>query len=172
MACGQALPHADNFFSGEAPPSRRWHRRHRESQSLPLEWNQIQGELRQQRASFDRRANRKGACSSPGKRHPAASPAQGFDSLLEPRAPYLDALEKLVDWKRLRHAKLRFVFDPMHGAAAGLLTQLLGRNGIPCDEIRGTRDPRFGGVHADRTAPHVAALEQAALGVMYNAALC
>src|SRR2546429_5130403 len=59
MACGQALPHADNFFSGEAPPSRRWHRRHRESQSLPLEWNQIQGELRQQRASFDRRANRR-----------------------------------------------------------------------------------------------------------------
>src|SRR5205814_9188504 len=39
---------------------------------------------------------------------------------LEPRAPYLDTLEKLVDWQRLRSAKLRFVSDVMHGSAAGL----------------------------------------------------
>src|SRR5262244_3897131 len=40
---------------------------------------------------------------------------------LEPRTPYLDAIEKLVDWERLRTAQFRFVADPMHGAAAGLL---------------------------------------------------
>src|SRR5207244_1291122 len=82
------------------------------------------------------------------------APRKVLITSLEPRAPYLDALEKLVDWKRLRHAKLRFVFDPMHGAAAGLLPELLGRNGIPCDEIRGTRDPRFGGVHPEPIEPH------------------
>jgi phosphomannomutase len=77
---------------------------------------------------------------------------------LEPREPYLEALEKLVDWKRLREAKLRFMFDPMHGASAGLLPELFRRNGIPCDEIRGTRDPRFGGVHPEPIEPHIEAL--------------
>src|SRR5215475_3469896 len=39
---------------------------------------------------------------------------------LGPRKPYLEALEKLVDWERIRKARLRFAFDAMHGSAAGL----------------------------------------------------
>ena len=91
---------------------------------------------------------------------------------LEPRAPYLDALEKLVDWKRLRDAKFRFVFDPMHGAAAGLLPELFRRNGISCDEIRGSRDPRFGGVHPEPIEPHIEALRQAVRTGKYDAGFC
>jgi alpha-D-glucose phosphate-specific phosphoglucomutase len=91
---------------------------------------------------------------------------------LEPRAPYLDALENLVDWKRLREAELRFVFDPMHGAAAGLLPELFHRNDIPCDEIRGTRDPRFGSVHPEPIEPHIEALRQAVLAGKYDAGFC
>ncbi len=97
---------------------------------------------------------------------------QGELRHLEPRAPYLDALEKLVDWKRLRDAKFRFVFDPMHGSAAGLLPELFQRNGIHCDEIRGTRDPRFGGVHPEPIEPHVEALRQAVLSGKFDAGLC
>ena len=51
---------------------------------------------------------------------------------LEPRGPYLDTIEKLVDWQRLRDAKFRFVVDPMHGSAAELLHTLFVRNGIAC----------------------------------------
>ncbi|HYT20480.1 MAG TPA: phosphoglucomutase/phosphomannomutase family protein, partial [Candidatus Polarisedimenticolia bacterium] len=91
---------------------------------------------------------------------------------LEPRAPYLDALEKLVDWKRLRDAKFRFVSDPMHGSAAGLLPELFRRNGISCDEIRGTRDPRFGGVHPEPIEPHIEALRQAVHAGKYDAGFC
>jgi phosphomannomutase len=91
---------------------------------------------------------------------------------LEPRAPYLDALEKLVDWKRLRNVKLRFVFDPMHGSAAGLLPELFRRNGMACDEISGTRDPRFGGVHPEPIEPHIEALRQAVLSGKFDAGLC
>jgi phosphomannomutase len=91
---------------------------------------------------------------------------------LEPRAPYLEALEKLVDWKRLREAKFRFVFDPMHGSAAGLLPELFRRNGISCDEIRGTRDPRFGGVHPEPIEPHIEALRRAVLTGKFDAGLC
>src|SRR5437879_1276844 len=90
----------------------------------------------------------------------------------EPRAPYVDALEKLVDWKRRRDARFRFVFDPMHGAAAGLLPELFRRNGISCDEIRGSRDPRFGGVHPEPIEPHIEALRQTVLAGKFDAGLC
>jgi alpha-D-glucose phosphate-specific phosphoglucomutase len=91
---------------------------------------------------------------------------------LEPRAPYLDAIEKLVDWDRVRKAKLRFLFDPMHGSAAGLLPELFKRNGVACDEIRGTRDPRFGGVHPEPIEPHIEALRQALRAGKYDAGFC
>jgi phosphomannomutase len=91
---------------------------------------------------------------------------------IEPRAPYLDAIEKLIDWKRLRDANPRFVFDPMHGSAAGLLPALFARNGISCDEIRGNRDPRFGGVHPEPIPPHIAPLQEAVLAGKYDAGLC
>jgi len=91
---------------------------------------------------------------------------------LEPRAPYLDTIEKLIDWKRLRDAKLRFVCDPMHGSATGLLPALFARNGIACDEIRATRDPRFGGVHPEPIPPHIAPLQDAVLAGKYDAGLC
>jgi phosphomannomutase len=91
---------------------------------------------------------------------------------LEPRAPYLDTIEKLIDWERLRNAKLRFISDPMHGSATGLLPALFARNGIACDEIRATRDPRFGGVHPEPIPPHIAPLQEAVLAGKYDAGLC
>ncbi len=103
---------------------------------------------------------------------PPLPPRRDLIRPLEPRAPYLDALEKLVDWKRLRDAKFRFVFDPMHGSAAGLLPKLFGSNGITCDEIRGTRDPRFGGVHPEPIEPHIEALRQAVRAGKYDAGFC
>ena len=106
------------------------------------------------------------------KAAPPLPPRKELMHTLEPRAPYLDALEKLVDWKRLRNAKFRFVFDPMHGSAAGILPELLRRNQIYCDEIRGTRDPRFGGVHPEPIEPHIESLRQAVLAGKYDAGFC
>jgi alpha-D-glucose phosphate-specific phosphoglucomutase len=91
---------------------------------------------------------------------------------LEPRAPYLDTIEKLVDWQRVRAAKFRFVSDPMHGSAAGLLAELCKRNGVVCDEIRGTRDPRFAGIHPEPIEPHIDALRQAVRAGKYDAGFC
>jgi phosphomannomutase len=79
---------------------------------------------------------------------------------LDVLAPYLETLEKLVDWERLRSAKFRFVADPMHGATRGLLRELFTRHGITCDEIRGTRDPLFGGVNPEPIEPHIEALRR------------
>jgi phosphomannomutase len=99
-------------------------------------------------------------------------PRKEITQSLEPRAPYLDTIEKLIDWKRLREAKLRFVSDPMHGSATGLLPALFARNGIPCDESRGSRDPRFGGVHPEPIPPHIAPLQEAVIAGKYDAGLC
>lgn len=88
---------------------------------------------------------------------------------LDARKPYLDALDKLVDWERIRKSRFRFAFDAMHGSAAGLLPELFLRHGITCDEIRGTRDPRFGGAHPEPIEPHIAPLQQAVIAGKYDA---
>jgi len=87
-------------------------------------------------------------------------------------SPYLETIDKIVDWERIRAAKFRFVVDPMHGAARGLLRELMTRHGIACDEIRGTRDPLFGGVNPEPIEPHVEALRRAVLAGKYDAGLC
>jgi phosphomannomutase len=103
---------------------------------------------------------------------PPIPPRKDLIQSLEPRGPYLDTIEKLVDWERIRDAKFRFVSDPMHGSAAGVLVELCKRNGVLCDEIRGTRDPRFGGIHPEPIEPHVERLRQAVRAGNYDVGLC
>jgi len=100
---------------------------------------------------------------------PLLPPRKDLIHSIDPRAPYLDTIEKLVDWDRLRGAKFRFVVDPMHGSAAGLLRELFTRNGVACDEIRGKRDSNFGGVHPEPIEPHLEALRKAVLVGKYDA---
>jgi alpha-D-glucose phosphate-specific phosphoglucomutase len=100
---------------------------------------------------------------------PPLPPRKELIHSLEPVAPYLDTIEKLVDWQRLRDANFRFAVDPMHGSAAGLLCRLFVRNGVASEEIRGTRDPRFGGVHPEPIEPHIDALRKAVLARKYDA---
>jgi alpha-D-glucose phosphate-specific phosphoglucomutase len=103
---------------------------------------------------------------------PGLPPRKDLIHSLNVRAPYLEALEKLVDWERLCGANFRFCVDPMHGAAQGLLRELFSRHGVACDEIRGTRDPLFGGVNPEPIEPHVEALRQAVVKGGYDAGLC
>jgi phosphomannomutase len=88
---------------------------------------------------------------------------------LDVRAPYLETLAKLVDWDRIAAAKLRFIADPMHGAARGLLRELFARHGVACDEIRGARDPLFGGWNPEPIEPHVTPLREAMKAGGYDA---
>src|SRR5437879_13810692 len=99
---------------------------------------------------------------------PALPPRGDLVHSLGVRAPYLETIEKLVDWGRLRNAGYSVVVDPMHGAARGLLRELLTRHGIACDEIRGTRDPLFGGRNPDPIEPHVEPLRRAVVSGQYR----
>jgi phosphomannomutase len=100
---------------------------------------------------------------------PTLPPRADLIQSLDLRTPYLDTVEKLVDWDRLTAAGLRFVVDPMHGSARGLLRELFQRHGIACDEIRGTRDPLFGGANPEPIEPHIEPLRQAVLAGDYAA---
>ena len=103
---------------------------------------------------------------------PPLPPQPDHIQSLDILSPYLETIDKLVDWDRIRAAKFRFVVDPMHGAARGLLHGLMTKHDIACDEIRGTRDPLFGGVNPEPIEPHVEALRQAILARKYDAGLC
>ncbi len=102
---------------------------------------------------------------------PALPPRPDLIQPLDFRAPYLAAIEKLVDWDRVKSHPLKLVVDPMHGAARGLLREILARHGVACDEIRGTRDPLFGGVNPEPIEPHTAALQNAVRRGCYDAGL-
>jgi phosphomannomutase len=102
---------------------------------------------------------------------PNLPPQKSLIHSLDVRTPYLETIEKLVDWERVKSHPLRLLVDPMHGSARGLLCEILARHGVPCDEIRGTRDPNFGGVNPEPIEPHVAALQRAVREGGYDAGL-
>ncbi len=103
---------------------------------------------------------------------PPLPPRTDLIHSLDVRTPYLEALDKLVDWEKLRSAKFRFVVDPMHGAAQGLLRELLQRHKVVCEEIRGTRDPMFGGVNPEPIEPHIRAVQEAVVKGGFDAGFC
>jgi alpha-D-glucose phosphate-specific phosphoglucomutase len=100
---------------------------------------------------------------------PPLPPRPDLIHSLDVRTPYLETLAGLMDWDRLRATKFRFVVDPMHGAGRDLFRELMHRHGIECDEIRGTRDPLFGGVNPEPIEPHVEALRHAIREGNYDA---
>ena len=100
---------------------------------------------------------------------PPLPPRKELIQPLEVRDPYLETLAKLIDWDRLRAAKFRFLIDPMHGAGRGLLLELFRREGIEACEIRGERDPLFGGVNPEPIEPHIDALRQGVRQGNYDA---
>lgn len=76
---------------------------------------------------------------------PAANDdVQRFD----PVPGYLKTLASQVDVQRIRAAGLRIALDPMYGAGAGLLGELLSGGSTTVREIHADRNPLFPGIRA------------------------
>ena len=73
--------------------------------------------------------------------------AKGLVRMFDPRPDYLRHLSQLVEIERLREAGLRVVIDPMHGAGAGYLRELLSGGRTEVIEIRAERNPAFPGMY-------------------------
>jgi phosphoglucomutase len=75
---------------------------------------------------------------------------------LEPRSSYLARLQEIVDFKAIKKANLRVVFDPFWGAARGYSDALLRDAGVDVSTVHDCRDVLFGG-HAPEPDDHLLA---------------
>jgi phosphoglucomutase len=75
---------------------------------------------------------------------------------LEPRGAYLARLQEIVDFKAIKKANLRVVFDPFWGAARGYSDALLREAGVDVSTVHDCRDVLFGG-HAPEPDDHLLA---------------
>lgn len=73
---------------------------------------------------------------------------------LDPWPSYCEQLASQVNVDAIRTAKTKIWIDAMHGSAAGGMTRLLGNRVI---ELRGQRDPLFGGLPPEPLPPQLAA---------------
>ncbi len=83
------------------------------------------------------------------------TPAQiaALISDLDPWPEYCQQLSTKVDLDKLRHSPAQLWVDAMHGSAAGGMTRLLGDK---ITELRGYRDPLFGGASPEPLPPQLA----------------
>ena len=82
-----------------------------------------------------------------------AARGRGLVETIDPKAPYLAHLTELVELDRLRDAGLRVIVDPMFGAGAGYLRDILSGGRTQVFEIRGEHNPAFPGIHNPEPIP-------------------
>jgi phosphomannomutase len=82
-------------------------------------------------------------------RLPPVAPNPRRIEVVDFKPAYLARLAELVDLDAIARARLRLAVDPMHGAGAGYLSELLGSRGVEVVEVRATRDPLFGGTQPE-----------------------
>jgi len=76
--------------------------------------------------------------------------------LISDLAPvYYEQIAKLVDIDSLKRADLKLIIDPMYGAGAGYLKDILGGGTIRLTEIHGERNPLFPGLRPEPILPNV-----------------
>jgi phosphomannomutase len=70
---------------------------------------------------------------------------------------YAGNLARSVDLAAIRGVGLRVLADSMHGAAARLLSEIVGSGKSRVEPFRANRDPLFGGVHPEPIAANLSA---------------
>jgi len=80
---------------------------------------------------------------------------QGLVEEIDPKPAYFAQVGKLLDLDSMRAAGLRIVADPIYGAGRGFFKDLFGGGKTTVNEIRGERNPYFGGVHPEPILPWV-----------------
>lgn len=89
--------------------------------------------------------------------------ARGLIETFDPKPDYLSHLTELVDLPAIRAAGLHVVVDPMYGAGAGYLRDLLAGGETQVHEIRGEYNPAYPGMHNPEPIPRNLELTAAAV---------
>ena len=80
---------------------------------------------------------------------------QGLVEEINPMPAYLKRIEKLVDLKAIKKAKLKIVVDPLHGAGRGYVEAVLAKAGVKVTALHTNRDPLFGGGAPEPAEGHI-----------------
>lgn len=65
--------------------------------------------------------------------------------IFDPMAPYLVAVEKMVDIKKISQSGLRIAYDALYSTSRGYIDKLLDKTGLHHKSLHAVRDPLFGG---------------------------
>ncbi|HET7559399.1 MAG TPA: phosphoglucomutase/phosphomannomutase family protein, partial [Limnochordia bacterium] len=106
------------------------------------------------------------ALAEQGDREPpalgfAAARTGGFVEPIDPAPAYVEHLRTLINFDAIRRARLRVVYDAMHGAARGLMAAILREAGVEVIALRQTRDALFGGHPPEPLPAHLVELQRA-----------
>jgi phosphomannomutase len=88
--------------------------------------------------------------------------AAGLVERFDPFPGYETFLRRSLDLDSLKAADLTILVDPMYGAGAGWIPQLLAGGRIRVTEIHQERNPYFGGINPEPIRPHI----DEALGIL------
>jgi len=102
-------------------------------------------------------------CLAEPTRLPRVAPDSRRIEVVDLKPAYLQRLGELVDLESIARAGLRLATDPMHGAGAGYVRELLCERGVACTEVRGVPDPLFGGTQPEPIEANLEPLRQAVL---------
>jgi alpha-D-glucose phosphate-specific phosphoglucomutase len=80
---------------------------------------------------------------------------QGTIQRFNPFPAYEDHVRRLVDFERIRQAKLAVAVDAMYGTGRVYLRRLLEDAGCTVTELRGEMNPGFNGIHPEPIARHL-----------------
>ncbi|MFN8008839.1 MAG: phosphoglucomutase/phosphomannomutase family protein [Terriglobia bacterium] len=83
--------------------------------------------------------------------------------LVSPGREYFTHLKSLINFDTIRKAKLKVLFDSMHGNGLRLLEEILREYGIASRTIRSNPDPLFGGVFPEPMPENLGPLKTAIL---------
>jgi phosphomannomutase len=73
------------------------------------------------------------------------TPSDKNVEIIDPQPAYLDKIKSLVDLSLIKSGQLNMVVDAMHGSGIGYFAAF----GLPITELRGQRDPLFGGINPE-----------------------
>jgi phosphomannomutase len=72
------------------------------------------------------------------------------------RAPYYQAIKKLVDFPRISNSGLKFAHEALFGVGAGCFDELLAGTSCKVTTLNGAHDPNFGGINPEPIARNYA----------------
>jgi phosphoglucomutase len=79
----------------------------------------------------------------------------GLVEEIDPRAPYFEALRRLVDFDAIARSGMTVAVNPLYGTGRGYLDTLLREAGVKVFSMNDHRDPYFGGLPPEPSEIHM-----------------